>query len=112
MPSVELSRIVTFNVRVAERMRQVGLDPRYHFVEDSASDTPYEPYRPDAEKPSRQIWVESGSGRVVEISTVSEALVQLQKTYTMIRYYVPACFRDELLRIATEALGTTRRLGG
>ena len=32
----------------------------------------------------------------MELSTVSEALLQLRKPYTMIRYYVPASFRDEL----------------
>ena len=38
----------------------------------------------------------------------SDALVQLQKTYTVIRYYVPADFRDELARIAEEVLGAGR----
>jgi hypothetical protein len=104
VPALELSRIVAFNVRVTERLRELGLDPRYSFVEDSASDTPYEPYSPDVEKPLRQIYVESGAGRIVEISTQSEALVQLQKKYTVIRYYVPGSFRDELARIATETL--------
>ena len=33
-----------------------------------------------------------------------EALVQLRKTYTVIRYYVPAEFRDELLAVARETL--------
>jgi len=111
VPSLELSRIVAFNVRVTERLREVELDPRYSFVEDSASDTPYEPYRPDAEKPSRQIYVESGSGRIVEITALSEALGQLSKTYTVIRYYVPAEFRGELARIAAEALARTRGEG-
>ncbi len=102
--SQDWSRILTFDARVRERLGQQGLDPRYCFAEDSASDTPYEPYQPDVEKPARQIFVENGSGQVVEISTLSDALVQLRKTYTVIRYYVPAEFRDELHRIADETL--------
>ena len=98
------SRILAFDARVRERMQQCGLDPRYCFAEDSASDTPYEPYQPDVEKPARQIYVENGAGQIVEISTLSDALVQLRKTYTVLRYYVPAEFRDELRRIAAETL--------
>jgi HD superfamily phosphohydrolase len=98
------SRILAFDARVRERMQKRGLDPRYCFAEDSASDTPYEPYQPDVEKPARQIWVENGNGQVVEISTLSDALVQLRKTYTVLRYYVPAEFRDELRQIAGETL--------
>ena len=36
------SRILAFDARVRERMTRCGLDPRYCFAEDSASDTPYE----------------------------------------------------------------------
>jgi HD superfamily phosphohydrolase len=104
LPTLELSRIVAFNMRVTERLRELGMDPRYCFYEDSASDTPYEPYQPDAEKPSRQIYVESASGKIVEITELSEALGQLSRTYTVIRYYVPAEFRDELRAIARETL--------
>jgi HD superfamily phosphohydrolase len=100
----ELRRIMAFDVRVRERMEQAGMDPRYCWVEDSASDTPYEPYHPDAEKPAKQIFVENNDGRIVEISTLSDALTQLRKTYTVIRYYAPAHFRDEVARIAGETL--------
>ena len=51
-------------------------------MEDSASDTPYEPYHPDAERPAMQIYVENGEGRIVEISAVSEALGQLHEDAT------------------------------
>jgi HD superfamily phosphohydrolase len=98
------SRILAFDARVRERMQQCGLDPRYCFVEDTASDTPYEPYQPDVEKPARQIYVENGSGQVVEVSTLSDALLQLRKTWTILRYYAPAEFRDELRQIAAETL--------
>jgi HD superfamily phosphohydrolase len=100
----ELRKIVTFDSTVRQRMEQLGMDPRYCWVEDSASDTPYEPYHPDAEKPAKQIFVEDNDGRIVEISRLSDALMQLRKTYTVIRYYAPARFRPEMLRIASETL--------
>jgi uncharacterized protein len=99
-----LARLVELNERVQRRIEQLRLDPRYTFVEDTASDTPYEPYTPDVERPGRQIFVESSEGRIVELSTVSEALLQLRKPYTMIRYYFPASFRDEVRRIASATL--------
>jgi HD superfamily phosphohydrolase len=99
-----LARLVELNERVQRRMEHLRLDPRYTFVEDTASDTPYEPYTPDVERPGRQIFVESSEGRIVELSTVSEALLQLRKPYTMIRYYFPASFRDEVRRIASATL--------
>ncbi|MFO0875936.1 MAG: HD domain-containing protein [Gemmataceae bacterium] len=106
---LEPARFVALNEEVTRRLESRGLDPRYHFIEDSASDTPYEPYRPDAEKPLRQIWVESGAGRVVEVSQLSEALMQLQRRYTVIRYYVPADLRAEVLQIAEAVLKPGRR---
>jgi HD superfamily phosphohydrolase len=106
--SRELRRIMAFDSRVRERMQQLGMDTRYCWVEDSASDTPYEPYNPDVEKPARQIFVENNQGKIVEISTLSEALMQLRKTYTVIRYYAPAAFRDEMRRIAGETLREVR----
>jgi hypothetical protein len=104
LPSLELSRLVAFRLRVTERLREGGFDPRYTFVEDFASDTPYQPYRPEEGKPSGQIWVEDGAGRIVEVSQLSDALLQLSRTYTVNRYFVPAEFRDEARRIADEAL--------
>lgn len=104
VPSSEQSRLVAFNVRVTERLRERGLDPRYSLVEDFASDTPYQPYRPEEGKPSGQIWVENGAGRIVEVSQLSDALLQLSRTYTMNRYFVPGEFRDEVVRIAGETL--------
>lgn len=101
----ELARFATFDAAVRQRQAELGLDPRYAFIEDSASDTPYEPYHPDVERPAQQIFVEDAAGRIVEISTLSEALGQLRKTYTVIRTYVPEDFRGELLRIAAETLG-------
>lgn len=96
-----------FDARVRQRQTDLGLDPRYCFIEDAASDTPYEPYEPDVDRPAEQIFVEDAAGRIVEISTLSEAIGQLRKTYTVVRYYVPPEFRDELVRIAADTLGGT-----
>jgi HD superfamily phosphohydrolase len=104
LDALEVRRIVAFNARIRERMEELRMDPHYFWVEDSASDTPYEPYHPDEEKPARQIFVENSEGRIVEISTLSDALTQLRKTYTVIRYYAPARFRDEMRRIAADIL--------
>ena len=102
MTGMPLSRLLAFDTRARETLQKRGHDPRYCFVEDSASDTPYEPYHPDAERPALQIYVENNEGRIVEISAVSEALGLLMKTYTMMRYYVPGEFRDELERLAVQ----------
>ncbi|MGL4555157.1 MAG: HD domain-containing protein [Gemmataceae bacterium] len=101
----QLGRIMAFRDAMAAKLRALGLEPGYAFVEDSASDTPYEPYEPDDERPSRQILVEASDGRIVEISHLSDALLQLRKTYTVMRYYAPAELRDEMIK----ALADTAR---
>jgi len=102
--SAEVSRIVAFDAMVRDELTRQGLDPRYAFADDTASDLPYKPYDPDNEKPARQIYVENGAGVAVEISTLSEPLTQIRKKYTLVRYYVPAEFRDEMERIAAITL--------
>lgn len=89
--------VAALSAHLRQRLAAEGLEPRYHLYEDAASDTPYEPYDPTSEKPSRQIYVESATGKVVEISALSEALGQLRRTYTLRRLYVPEAFRDELV---------------
>jgi len=94
----QVNKIMRFKELMLTRLQALNLDPTYHFVEDTASDTPYEPYEPDPERPARQIFVEADDGRIVEISQQSEALRQLSKTYTVMRYYAPAELRDEMRR--------------
>lgn len=105
MPDLEISQLVGFSRQATERLTRRGREPAYHFVEDSPSDTPYAPYHPDAAAPSRQIFVETATGRIVEISQLSDAVIQLRKKYTMFRYYVPADFRDELCDLARTFFG-------
>lgn len=105
----QLGRIMAFTEMARDRLQRSGLDLRYAFVEDSASDTPYEPYEPDEERPAGQILVESADGRIVEISQISEALRQLRKTYTVMRYYFPAELRDDMTQALRDASG---RRGG
>ncbi|MFO0846498.1 MAG: HD domain-containing protein [Gemmataceae bacterium] len=109
LPSLEPSRLAAFLARAREQLGEIGsfeycYEPAYCFVEDSASDTPYQPYLPDEAEPSRQIWVESAAGKVVEVSQLSEALLQLGRPYTMVRYYVPPALRYQVTRIADETL--------
>ncbi|MFQ3591594.1 MAG: HD domain-containing protein [Gemmataceae bacterium] len=99
----QVNKIIRFKEIMLARLQSLNLDPSYHFVEDTASDTPYEPYEPDTERPARQILVESDAGRIVEISQQSEALRQLSKTYTVMRYYAPAELRDEMRRALQQA---------
>jgi HD superfamily phosphohydrolase len=96
----QLSRIMEFRERVRAWMLERGIDLEYGFVEDTASHTPYQPYAPDEEKPARQIFVEGDGGRIVEISQLSEALMQLRKTYTVMRYYFPPELRQDVMRFA------------
>ena len=71
----DFSKALEEHARYCEALERCGLlvtrlslDARYPdatFVEDTASDTPYEPYAPDVERPGRQIFVESTDGRRV-----------------------------------------------
>jgi HD superfamily phosphohydrolase len=96
----QLARIMEFRERVRAWMLERGIELEYSFVEDTASHTPYQPYAPDEEKPARQIFVEGDGGKVVEISQLSEALMQLRKTYTVMRYYFPPELRQDVMRFA------------
>jgi HD superfamily phosphohydrolase len=102
--SQQLDRIIEFREKVRGWLTTQRLSPEYYFVEDTASDTPYEPYAPDEERPARQIFVEGEDGKIVEISQLSEALMQLRRTYTVMRYYFPAEVRPEVSRIAADVL--------
>jgi hypothetical protein len=48
--------------------------------------------------------VESGDGRIVEISQQSDALLQLRKTYTVMRYYAPAELRAEMAKTLADTV--------
>ena len=89
-----------FAVKATDRLKAKGADTDYEFGTDTPADTPYKPYDPDQEKPAAQIYVESGTGKIVEIGTISEPVRTLQKKYHLVRYYFPERYRDEIQAIA------------
>ncbi len=101
---VEGAKIGEFVKRATEAVSKSGLDPEYAFVDDTAADTPYKPYDPDASRPASQIYIETTDGKNVEISTRSDALAQLHKKYSLLRYYYPESIRDQIETIAKSTI--------
>jgi HD superfamily phosphohydrolase len=93
-----------FTTEVAEFLTRKGLDREYSFVADSVADTPYKPYNPDAEVQETQIFVETPTGRQVEISSMSEPVKELTKKYNLLRYFYPSEIRNEVEAIAARTL--------
>jgi hypothetical protein len=89
-----------FAVKATDFLRSKGAETDYEFGDDTPADTPYKPYDPDQEKPAAQIYVEDGTGRVVEIGTISDPVRTLQKKYHLVRYYFPERYRTEIQAIA------------
>jgi uncharacterized protein len=85
-----------FAVKATDLLKSKGADTDYELGNDTPADTPYKPYDPDQEKPAAQIYVENGTGKVVEISTISEPVGTLQKKYQLVRYYFPERYRGEI----------------
>jgi hypothetical protein len=98
------ARIADFADRARDVAKKAKLDPEFAFVDETAADTPYKPYDPDVSRPASQIYVETADGQNVEISTRSDALVQLRKEYSLVRYYFPESIRDRIDKIAKETL--------
>jgi uncharacterized protein len=95
--------ITSFRER-GEALASGEADPRYAFAMDTPRDTPYKLYDPDAEKPATQIYLETGSGALKELSTVSEPVNALRKPYELVRYYFPERLRDRMDTLAAELL--------
>ena len=101
---VDGAQIGEFAKRATEAVRKSRLNPEYAFVDDTAADTPYKPYDPDESRPASQIYVETEDGKNVEISTRSDALVQLRKRYSLLRYYYPESIRNRIEKIAKSTI--------
>ena len=84
----------------AKRSVVAGLDQEYSFVEDSPGDTPYKPYDPDDAKPATQIYAQTTSGEIVELSKQSSAVQVLRSKYSLLRYYFPKSIRTTIEKIA------------
>ena len=93
-----------FTARATEKVRKLGLEPEYAFVPETAADTPYKPYDPDASRPATQIYVETSSGQKEELSLRSDAVAQLRKRYELVRYFYPESIRDQIDNIAAQTL--------
>ena len=93
-----------FATQANEIVQEDRDEPEYAFVADTAADTPYKPYDPDDDRPASQIYIESGGESSVEISTQSSALAQLQKKYSLLRYYFPERLRERIQGIAEQTL--------
>lgn len=98
------TKIADFVSAARAKLKEKGFDDAYAFVDDKASDTPYKPYDPDAEKPATQIYVDTLEGRK-EMSTESEAVATLRKKYTLLRYYFPVLVRDDIDSIWKKIFG-------
>jgi hypothetical protein len=101
----ERAHIGDFVSRATEVVRRARLVQQYAFVDETAADTPYKPYDPDASRPASQIYVETAQGQNVEISTRSDALVQLRKKYELVRYYFPEKIQKRIKAVADRTLG-------
>lgn len=79
-----------------EAVANIGLDPDYYVIEDSAGDIPYYFYNAAKIKPASLIYVEDGYSRphIREISEVSAAVRGLQKGYQIHRL----CFPPEAVK--------------
>jgi len=70
-----------------DRLMKLGMDPNYFLLEDKASDTPYKTYDPDSSDPASLIMIENNDGKLVDLSSASEAVSILSRKKTMYRLY-------------------------
>ena len=88
--------VVDYCEKAKQIIANAGYDVEFAFENDAPSDTAYKLYDPDAENKATQIFIESPSGGQVELSQCSDAVKQLTKKYTLVRYYYPADVRIQI----------------
>lgn len=98
------ARIAKFATAATDAVKAAGLEPDFSFIDETAADTPYKPYDPDASRPASQIYIEGADGKAHEISKCSDALAQLRKQYRLLRYYFPERLRDQIETAAKNTL--------
>lgn len=101
---LDAARIAKFATAANNAVADEKLEPEYAFVDETAADTPYKPYNPDANRPASQIYIEGADGKPREISECSDALFQLRKRYSLLRYYFPERLRDRIKKAAADTL--------
>jgi HD superfamily phosphohydrolase len=100
--SLKGDALITFAERAKARAREVGLDPDYHVVADSAADTSYKPYNPAKDSEPTQIFIEDERGEITELSTISQPVNELRHEMSWLRYYVPETLRNDTEAICSE----------
>ena len=98
-----------FHVAAREAIAAAGKDPNLVWARDSAKDTPYKAYDPDAEKPATVIYVEAGGGGQVALSKESEPVRALTGGSSLLRYYAPPSLREAIDAAAKPYLGKDAR---
>jgi HD superfamily phosphohydrolase len=98
---IDAAQVATFYSSANELVRAKGYPLEYSFVDDSALDRPYKPYRPDGALD--QIFVQDAYGRVKELTEVVESVHSLTSPRAMLRYYCLPELRQYLVAIRNEA---------
>lgn len=88
--------VVQFSEAAKHVIAAADYDVEFAFASDAPSDTAYKLYNPDAEVPATQIYIEGPGGGQVELSERSDAVKQLTKKYTLVRYYYPVDTREQI----------------
>ena len=93
-----------FVTAVNDHLTSKKSNPKDCLIVDAAADTPYKPYDPDSDKPNNQIYIEDSLGNQKEFGTLSPQVQELKKTYSLVRYYFPAEYREDIERLAKQHL--------
>ncbi|MCQ3951090.1 MAG: hypothetical protein DPW14_14885 [Planctomycetes bacterium] len=88
---------------VESACKEQGSEQDYVFFNDSAANSPYKFYNPDAEKQEAQIFIEDAASKVVELSEISDAVKALKK-FKLTRYYFPEALREKIDPLAQKFL--------
>ncbi|HQP99834.1 MAG TPA: HD domain-containing protein [bacterium] len=86
------------DARDIARGRRFG--EQYSLIDDSAVDTPYKPYNPDAEHQATQIFVETPKGTIEEISKLGSPVHELTREFRIVRYYFPQEMKAQMNELA------------
>ncbi len=104
----EPDRVADFVSAARGDLETRGFDLQYCFVSDTPADIPYQPYDPNAERPATQIYLQTESGAIGELSSQSAIVRELTKRYRLIRYYFPGDVREQVQRLAEKHLPRSR----
>ncbi len=103
--------VAKFYRQATDATKKSRAAPVQSVSEDSAADTPYKPYDPDAEKPATQIYIENSLGTVKEFGELSPGAKALKEKYALLRYYFPVEYRDQLEKIAESCFKKDQKHG-